>query len=114
MLSIFPIPSEAKQPKIGNTYQSYVGKFFNSRYIKRIGLKDTGRSVSFHSMRHIVETHLTNQNVNPRYIDFLQGHSQKGIGGSVYMKGVKPDVLSKECVEKINWGIDWEKLKVKW
>ena len=89
-------------PKIGNTYQSYVGKFFNSRYLKRIGLKDTGRSVSFHSMRHSVETHLTNQNVNPRYIDFLQGHSQKGIGGSVYTKGVKPKVLLNECVKKLN------------
>ena len=65
-------------------------------------------------MRHSVETHLTNQNVNPRMIDGLQGHSQKGIGGSVYMKGVKPEVLMKECVEKIDWGIDWENLKVDW
>ena len=47
-------------------------------------------------------------------IDGLQGHSQKGIGGRVYMKGVKPEVLMKECVEKINWDIDFEKLKVKW
>jgi intergrase/recombinase len=75
---------------------------------------DGGRKVSFHSIRHSVETHLTNQNVNPRFIDFLQGHSQKGIGGSVYMKGIQPEVLLKECVEKIDWGIDWEKLKVKW
>ena len=65
-------------------------------------------------MRHSIETHLTNQNVNPRFIDFLQGHSQKGVGGNVYMKGVKPEVLLKECVEKIDWGIDWKKLKVDW
>ena len=51
-------------------------------------------------MRHSIETHLTNQNVNPRFIDFLQGHSQKGMGGSVYMKGITVDVLLKECVEK--------------
>ena len=101
-------------PKIKNKYQKYVGRFFNDRYLKKIGLKDTGRSVSFHSMRHSVETHLTNQNVNPRMIDGLQGHSQKGIGGSVYMKGVKPEVLMKECVDKIDWGIDWENLKVDW
>ena len=50
---------------------------------------------------------MTNQNVNPRFFDFLQGHSQKGVGGNVYMKGVKPEVLLKECVEKIEWGIDW-------
>ena len=30
------------------------------------------------------------------------------------MKGVKPEVLSKECVEKIDWGIDWTKLKIDW
>ena len=101
-------------PKINNKYQKYVGRFFNSKYLKKIGLKNTGRSVSFHSMRHSVETHLTNQNVNPRMIDGLQGHSQKGIGGSVYMKGVKPEVLMKECVDKIDWGIDWENIKVDW
>ena len=101
-------------PKIRNKYQKYVGRFFNSKYLKKIGLKNTGRSVSFHSMRHSVETHLTNQNVNPRMIDGLQGHSQKGIGGSVYMKGVKPEVLMKECVDKIDYGIDWENLKVNW
>ena len=101
-------------PKSGNVYHKNVGRFFNDRYLKKIGLKDGGRKVSFHSIRHSVETHLTNQNVNPRFIDFLQGHSQKGIGGSVYMKGIQPEVLLKECVEKIDWGIDWEKLKVKW
>ena len=101
-------------PKIGNKYQKYVGRFFNDRYLKKIGLKDGGRKVSYHSMRHSVETHLTNQNVNPRMIDGLQGHSQKGIGGSVYMKGVKPEVLMKECVEKINWDIDFDKLKLDW
>jgi hypothetical protein len=30
------------------------------------------------------------------------------------MEGVKLEVLMKECVEKINWDIDFEKLKVKW
>ena len=100
--------------KVGGRYSHNFGRFFNEKYLKQIGLKNGGKSVSFHSFRHSIETHLTNQNVNPRYIDHLQGHSQKGIGGNVYMKGVKPDVLSKECVEKINWGIDWEKLKVDW
>ena len=99
--------------KVGGRYSHNFGRFFNEKYLKQIGLKNGGKSVSFHSFRHSIETHLTNQNVNPRYIDHLQGHSQKGIGGNVYMKGVKPDVLSKECVEKINWSIDWEKLKVK-
>ena len=61
-----------------------------------------------------METHLTNKNVNPRYIDFLQGNSQKGMGSNVYMKGIKPDVLLNECVSKIDWSIDWKKLKIDW
>jgi hypothetical protein len=28
------------------------------------------------------------------------------------MKSIKPEVLSNECVEKIDWSIDWENLKV--
>jgi integrase len=100
--------------KIGSgRFQQNVGKFFNDRYLKKIGLKDGVRKVSFHSFRHSVETHLTNQNVNPRFIDYLQGHSSKDTGANIYMKGIKADVLLKECVSKIDWGIDWEKLKVK-
>ena len=36
------------------------------------------------------------------------------MGGNVYMKGITIDVLLNECVEKINWDVEWEKLKVKW
>lgn len=100
--------------KIGTgRFQQNVGKFFNNRYLKKIGLKDGVRKVSFHSFRHSVETHLTNQNINPRFIDYLQGHSSKDTGGNIYMKGIKPEVLLKECVSKMDWGVDWEKLKVK-
>ena len=99
-------------PKRGTVYSKNVGKFFNEKYLVKIGIKKRGKS--FHSFRHSVETHLTNSNVNGRYIDFLQGHSQKGVGGNVYMKGIRVDVLLKECVEKIQWDVDWNKLKVKW
>ena len=49
-----------------------------------------------------------------KFTPLLQGHSQKGIGGSVYMKGIKQEVLLKECVEKINWEIDSLLLKLNW
>jgi len=100
--------------QVAGRYSHNFGRFFNEKYLKKIGLKNGGRKLSFHSFRHSVETICTNKNVNPRYIDFLQGHSQKGMGGNVYLKGVKPDVLLKECVEKIDWGIDWKKLKIDW
>ena len=99
-------------PKIGHVYNKNIGRYFNEKYLVKIGLKKRGKS--FHSFRHSVETHLTNANVNGRYIDFLQGHAQKGIGGSIYMKGIKVEVLFEECVKKINWDVDWNKLKVTW
>ena len=99
-------------PKRGNVYRKNVGKFFNEKYLVKIGIKKRGKS--FHSFRHSVETHLTNQDVNGRFIDFLQGHSQKGVGGSVYMKGIKIEVLLKDCVEKIKWDVNWKKLKIDW
>ena len=68
--------------KKGNKYHKNVGKFFNERYLQNIGLNEGRRKISFHSFRHSIETSLTNKNVNPRYIDFLQGHSQKGTGGN--------------------------------
>ena len=71
------------------------------------------RRISFHSFRHSVETHLTNKDVNKSFIDYLQGHVQSGVGGNVYMKGIKPNVLMDECVKKIDWGVDFKKLKVK-
>jgi hypothetical protein len=30
------------------------------------------------------------------------------------MKGITVDVLLKEWFEKIDWGIDWEELKIDW
>ena len=97
--------------KRGNVYRKNVGRFFNEKYLVKMGIKKRGKS--FHSFRHSVETHLTNQDVNGRFIDFFQGHSQKGVGGSVYMKGIKMNVLLKDCVEKIKWDVNWKKLKVK-
>ena len=47
-------------------------------------------------------------------LHFKNYFAQKGVGGNVYMKGITVDVLLKECVEKIDWGIDWEKLKIDW
>ena len=95
-------------------FQKNVGRFFNERYLVKLGLKSSDRKPSFHSFRHSAETHLTEMNVNPRYINHLQGHAQKDIGGEVYMKGIPPEQLLTNCVSKINWGIDFSKLKIKW
>lgn len=97
-----------------NAYHKNVGRFFNERYLKKVGLKNSERKLSFHSFRHSVETHLTEKNVNPRYINYLQGHAQDGVGGDVYMKGIPPEQLLNNCVSKIDWGIDFGLLKVNW
>ena len=105
--------NDLKLLKGRNIYHKSVGRWFNERYLKDIGLKDGIRKISFHSFRHSIETHLTNKNVNTRFIDYIQGHSQKGIGGDVYLKEINPQTLYEECVQKIDWGIDFNKLKFK-
>ena len=44
------------------------------------------------------------------FMDIVSAYTEN----SVYMKGIQPEVLQRECVEKIDWGVDWETLKVKW
>ena len=95
-----------------NIFHKNVSRWFNERYLKKIGLKNDGRKISFHSFRHSMETHLTNKNVNSRFIDYLQGHSLRGVGGSVYMKTIEPDVLLEECIFKIKWDVGFDKLKI--
>ena len=95
-------------------YHKNVGRFFNERFLKNIGLKTDDRKLSFHSFRHSVETHLTEMNVNPRYVNHLQGHAQEDIGGDVYMKGIPPEQLLNNCVSKIDWGIDFNQLRINW
>ena len=96
-----------------NIFHKNVSRWFNERYLKKIGLKNDSRKISFHSFRHSMETHLTNKNVNTRFIDYLQGHSLRGVGGSVYMKSIDPDVLLEECIMKIKFDVDFQKLIIK-
>ena len=80
--------------------------------INKIYLKKNKRPY----LQYLFRCKITNNLVKifPQRHFFLQVYSQKRTGWIVYMKGVKYEVLLKECVEKINLWIDWEKLKVKW
>ena len=81
--------------------------------MKYLGLKGT-KKVSFHSLRHSVETHLTNKRVHLRFLDYLQGHVQTGEGGKTYLHKIQPEILKDECVDKISWNVDWKKMKMDW
>ena len=100
-------------PYVNNKYQKNVIRFFNERYLKYLGLKGT-KKVSFHSLRHSVETHLTNKRVHLRFLDYLQGHVQTGEGGKTYLHKIQPEILKDECVDKISWNVDWKKMKMDW
>ena len=89
-------------PYLNNKYQKNVIRFFNGRYLKHLGLKGT-KKVSFHSLRHSVGTHLTNQRVSVRFFHYLQGHVQTGEGGKTYLHKIQPDIMKDECIDKISW-----------
>ncbi len=101
-------------PKVRNKYSKNISRWFNGRYLEKLGLRNGDRILSFHSFRHSVETKLVNENVNIRHIDYLMGHSQKGVGGKIYLKRVDVAVLMENCVKKLGWDIDWKNLKINW
>ena len=68
-------------PILNNRSFKNIGRWFNDRYLQKLGLKSTGRRISFHSFRHSVETHLTNQSVSKTHINGLLGHVLEGVGG---------------------------------
>ena len=105
-------------PFVAGHYNKNVGRFFNQRYLVKLGIKTQKKT--FHSLRHTVSDHLKQKGVEPHFINELLGHSQGNIDLDRYGKGYNPDLIYKKCVKKIiyvsskNKGIDFKSLKVDW
>ena len=105
-------------PFVAGHYNKNVGRFFNQRYLVKLGIKTQKKT--FHSLRHTVSDHLKQKGVEPHFINELLGHSQGNIDLDRYGKGYNPDLIYKKCVKKIiyvsskNRGIDFKSLKVDW
>ena len=100
------------------SYGRNVSKFWNQRYLPKLGLKTNKKN--FHSLRHSVADHLKQKGVEPHFINELLGHSQGDISSDRYGSAYNPDILFNKCVSKIFYetshtrGIDFKSLKVDW
>ena len=100
------------------SYIRNVSRFFNRRYLTKLGLKTERKT--FHSLRHTVIDHLKQQGIDVSFINELVGHSSGNIDLDRYGKGYNSDILYNKCVKKILYqtshtrGIDFKSLKLDW
>ena len=100
------------------SYIRNVSRFFNRRYLPKLGLKTDRKT--FHSLRHTVIDHLTQKGVEINYIQDLVGHSQGNVTQGRYGKGFNPGILFNKCVKKILYQtshmrvIDFKILRMDW
>ncbi len=101
-----------------NSYNRNVSRFFNSRYLPKLGIKTSKKN--FHSFRHTVSDHLKQKGVEPHFINELLGHNSGNIDLERYGKGYNPDIIFNKCVNKILYetshtrSIDFKSLKLNW
>ena len=100
------------------SYVRNVSRFFNERYLPKLGLKTDKKN--FHSIRHSVIDHLKQKGVEVSLINDLVGHHSGNIDLDRYGKGYNPDILYNKCVKKILYqtsnmrGIDFKILRMDW
>ena len=100
------------------SYIRNVSRFFNQRYLPKLGLKTDKKS--FHSIRHSVIDHLKQKGIDVSYINDLVGHHSGNIDLDRYGKSYNPDILYNKCVKKIVYqtshlrGIDFKVLQMNW
>ena len=100
------------------SYIRNVSRFFNQRYLPKLGLKTDKKS--FHSIRHSVIDHLKQKGIDVSYINDLVGHHSGNIDLDRYGKSYNPDILYNKCVKKIVFqtshlrGIDFKVLQMNW
>ena len=94
-----------------NGYSRNVSRFFNEKYLnKKLGIKMRGKN--FHSFRHTLTNHLKQKGINENYVDELTGHKWNTMTFGTYSQKYEPKVLFKECVSKISFNLDFDKLRV--
>ena len=106
----------------GHNYANSVQRFWNERYTRDLGIETNadGKRVTFHSLRHAVADTLKQANVDTKFINEHQGHSQGNIDLDRYGKNYDAEILYENCTKKIVYEssrgrkIDFSGLKVDW
>ena len=104
---------ELKKTRDG--YGRNVGRWFNNSYLKKLQIYETQNKV-FHSLRHTFITNLLQNGVREEIVNGLDGHKQKTMSTTIYLKGgFGSKVLYKDGILKLTYeGIDFKSLRVDW
>ena len=100
------------------SYFRNVTRFFNERYLPKLGIKKP--TLSFHSLRHTTIDNLKQKGIDIHFINAMMGHSQGNIDLERYGKGYNPDLIYNKCVKHLHFetsharGIDFNPLKLIW
>ena len=102
---------ELKKTRDG--YGRNVGRLFNSSYLKKLQIYETQNKV-FHSLRHTFITNLLQNGVREEIVNGLDGHKQKTMSTTIYLKGgFGSKVLYKDGISKLRYEvIDFKSLRV--
>lgn len=95
-------------PHQNNNYGHKATKWFGTYKTK---LVLTSKQLVFHSFRHTLTDNLKQQLITETLIDELTGHALQGETMGRYGKRYNVDVLYREAVLKLNYGVDLEHLK---
>jgi integrase len=94
---LFPELNNRQHGKYGHT----VSRWF-ATFRKKCGIAD---GKTFHSFRHTFTTHLKHKQVDPFMLQELDGHAVSGETMGRYGKRYTPDILLREAIEKIDYGL---------
>ncbi len=94
---LFPELSNRQHGKYGHM----VSRWF-ATFRKKCGISD---GKTFHSFRHNFTTHLKHKQVDPIMLQELDGHAVAGETMGRYGKRYTPEILLREAIEKIDYGI---------
>jgi integrase len=95
-------------PYQNNNYGHKATKWFGT-YKTKLGL--TSKQLVFHSFRHTLTDNLKQKLITETLIDELTGHALQGETMGRYGKRYNVDVLYKEAVLKLDYGVNLEHLK---
>ena len=96
---LFPELHNRQHGKYGHS----VSRWFAS-YREKCGV---AAGTTFHSFRHNFTTHLKHKQVDMVMLQELVGHAVSGETMGRYGKRYTPDILLREAIEKLDYGLDW-------
>jgi integrase len=84
-----------------NGWGRSLGRWFNDRFLVRVGLK--GKGVSFHVFRHTVITRLLQAGIEQPLVQTIVGHERQGVTQQHYFASGYTLVQRREALERLRF-----------